>query len=211
MLEQIFSVLTTFIANVISTFGYPGIALLMGIQTVAIPIPSEIILPFAGYLVFTGRFEIWLVALVGAVGSCLGSLVAYFIGKAGGRPLVQKYGKWVLISKHDLNLADNFFRKHGNEAVFFGMMLPIFRSFISFPAGVAKVPVKKFVTYVFLGSFIWGVFLSFIGMKLGENWSTLRTKFQGFEVALFVLAVFAGVYWVYRHIKMSKSDINEQK
>ncbi len=211
MIENIFSILTGFIVNVISTFGYPGIALLMGIQTVAVPIPSEIILPFAGYLVFTGRFEIWFVALVGAVGSCLGSLVAYFIGKAGGRPLVQKYGKWVLISKHDLNLADNFFRKHGNKAVFFGMMLPIFRSFISFPAGVAKVPVKKFVTYVFLGSFIWGVFLSFIGMKLGENWNTLRIKFQGFETALFVLAVFAGIYWVYRHIKMSKSDINEQK
>ncbi len=201
MISQILSTVTSFIVHTISVLGYPGVALLMAIQTIAIPMPSEIILPFAGSLILAGRFSLWGLALVGGVASCLGSFVAYQIGFKGGRPLVEKYGKAILISKSDLDMADRFFQKHGSKAAFFGMMLPIFRSFISFPAGISKVPLKKFLLYVFLGSTIWSLLLGFLGMKLGENWISLREKFKGFDIIIVVLIVIGIAWWVYRHFK----------
>lgn len=209
MISQILSYVTVFITHTISVLGYPGLAILMGIQTIAIPIPSEIILPFAGFLAYTGRFNLLLIALVGGLGSSVGASIAYFIGLKGGRPLVEKYGRLILISKNDLQMADNFFAKHGNKAVFFGMLLPIVRSFISFPAGISKVPLKKFLFYVFTGSFIWSLVLGYFGMKLGENWELLRDKLKGFDIAIVVLIITVGVWWIWRHLKNSK--IQSQK
>lgn len=176
----------------------------MGIQTIAIPIPSEIIVPFAGFLAYTGRFNLWLIALMGGLGSSIGASIAYFIGFKGGRTLVEKYGKLILISKHDLELADRFFIKYGNTAAFFGMLLPIVRSFISFPAGISKMPLKRFLFYVFAGSFIWSLALGYFGMKLGENWTVLREKLKGFDIAIVVLIVVAGIWWVCRHFRNRK-------
>ncbi len=201
MITSILSIITSYIIAIIATLGYPGVALLMAVQTIAIPIPSEVILPFAGSLVLTGQFNVWMIAIVGAVGSCIGGSIAYYIGQRGGRPLVEKYGKFILISEHDLELADSFFQKHGTKAAFFGMMLPVFRSFISFPAGISKVPLKKFLVYVFAGSFIWSLLLAFLGQKLGENWNTLRDRFKGLDYFVVVIIVLGIIYWIYRHLK----------
>ncbi len=201
MLSQILSAVTIFIIHTISTLGYAGVFLLMAIQTVAIPVPSEVILPFAGFLVASGRFNLILIALVGAVGSCVGSAVAYWIGYKGGRPLVEKYGQVILVSQHDLVLTEKFFGKFGTWAGFLGMLLPVVRSFVSFPAGVAKVPLKKYLAFVFAGSFIWSLILAYLGMKLGEHWSDLHSRFQKFDVAIVVIIVILIVWWVWRHIK----------
>lgn len=200
-MTTILAFISSLIVKIISTLGYAGVAFLMALQTIAIPIPSEIILPFAGYLAFAGRFNLWLVALVGALGSCVGATVAYYIGKKGGRPLVEKYGKYILLSQHDLAVTENFFSRHGSKAAFFGMMLPVFRSFIAFPAGLARVQLKKFLIYVFLGSFVWSLLLAYLGMKLGENWDTLRERFKSFDNAIIGLIILAGAWWVYRHFK----------
>jgi membrane protein DedA with SNARE-associated domain len=142
--------------------------------------------------------------LAGGLGSCLGACIAYYIGFKGGRPLVEKYGRAILISRHDLELADKFFVKHGSKAAFFGMMLPIIRSFISFPAGISKVPLKKFLFYVFSASFIWSLVLGYLGMKLGENWGDLHARFQKFDVVIVGLIVIGIIWWMWRHLKNSK-------
>jgi len=204
MIEHIISLLTGFIVNVISTFSYPGVAFLMAIESACIPLPSEIIAPFAGYLVFTGRFNLFWVAIAGGVGSMVGSWVTYEIGRYGGRPLVEKYGKYILVSKKDLDMADKFFYKYGELSTFIGRLLPVVRTFISLPAGVAKVRRVPFLIYSFIGSVIWTYLLAYIGMKLGENWNSLRDRLHGFDTAIIVLIILCGVWWIWRHVKESR-------
>ena len=201
MLEHFFSILTNFIIGIISTLGYPGVLLLMALQTMAIPIPSEVILPFAGYLAFTGRFNIFLIALFGAIGSCIGSSVAYYLGYKGGRPLVEKYGKYVLISRNDLDLSERFFLKNQAWAVFLGQHVPVVRSFLGLVGGMAKAPYKKFAAYVFTGSFIWSYILAYAGMKLGANWNSLHEKFRGFDTVIVAVIIFGVIFWAWRHWK----------
>ena len=173
----------------------------MAIQTMAIPMPSEIILPFAGSLIVEGRFNLWVLAVVGALGSGVGSSIGYYIGYKGGRPLVNKYGRYILISTHDLDLVEKFFARFGSWSAFFGQLLPVVRSFIAFPAGAAKMAYTRFVLYSMTGSFIWSLALAYFGMKLGENWTSLREKMQGFDTAIVVLIIIGGVWWVWRHFK----------
>ena len=207
MIEYILAAVTGLIIHIISTLGYAGVGLLMAIQTIAIPMPSEVIIPFAGSLVAAGRFSLFGIALTGGLGSSLGAAVAYFIGYKGGRPLVEKYGKFVLISRRDLQMADNFFAKHGTKAAFFGMLLPVVRSFISFPAGISKVKFWKFELYVFLASFIWSLALGYIGMKLGQNWMTLRDKFKGLDYIIVALIILGAAWWIWRHMKNRNKEI----
>src|SRR4051812_32578647 len=151
MIGKLIEWLTVLIVATISTLGYGGIVLLMAIESACVPLPSEIIMPFSGYLVYTGRFNLWLVSIAGAFGCVVGSLVAYWIGMYGGRPLIEKYGKFLLISHHDLDLADRWFGRFGEVIVFGSRLLPVIRTFIAFPAGVARMNLKKFVMYTFLG------------------------------------------------------------
>jgi len=211
MISSILSVVTHFIITVISSLGYAGVGVLMAIQTIAIPMPSEVIIPFAGSLVAAGRFSLLGIALVGSLGNTLGASIAYYIGYKGGRPLVEKYGRAVLISQHDLEMADRFFAKHGTKAAFFGMLLPVVRSFISFPAGISRVKFWKFAAYVFLGAFLWSVVLGYIGEKLGENWITLREKFKGFDVAVVALIALAAAWWIWRHLKSRNKPLMSEK
>jgi membrane protein DedA with SNARE-associated domain len=204
VVEKLISLLAGFIIATISSLGYGGIVLLMAIESACIPLPSEIIMPFSGYLVFTGVMSLWGVALAGAVGCVLGSLVAYGIGVWGGRPLIEKYGRYVLISHHDLDMADRWFQRHGDITIFVGRLLPVIRTFIAFPAGVARMPLWRFNIYTFTGSFIWCWVLGWIGMKLGENWNTLGVYFHRFD-ALIGFILFAGIVWyVWRHINHMK-------
>jgi len=201
MVEKLISLLAGFIIATIQDMGYGGIVLLMGIESACVPLPSEIIMPFSGYLVFTGELSLWWVAGAGALGCVLGSLLAYAVGAWGGRPLVEKYGKYVLISHHDLDLADRWFQRHGDITIFIGRLLPVVRTFIAFPAGVARMPLWRFIGYTFLGSFIWCWALAWIGLKLGENWNTLGAYFHRFDAVIGALIVAGVVWYVWRHIR----------
>jgi len=203
MIARLLEILSGIIVAVISTLGYSGIVLLMAIESACIPLPSEIIMPFSGYLVSTGQMNLWIVSLAGAVGCVVGSLVAYWVGMKGGRPLIEKYGRYVLVSRHDLDMADRWFEKRGEMIVFVSRMLPAIRTFIAFPAGVARMNLKRFVIYTFAGSFPWCLGLAYVGQKLGEKWNkddTLKTWFHRFDFLIGIVAVILIVWWIWRHV-----------
>jgi membrane protein DedA with SNARE-associated domain len=194
MSEKILAALFVFIKSVVATTGYGGIVILMAIESACIPLPSELIMPFAGYLVYEGRFSLLWVATAGAIGCNLGSLVAYEIGCYGGRPLVEKYGRWILMGRRELDWADRFFSRWGYLAVFIARLLPVVRTFIALPAGVARMPRGRFHLYTFLGSWPWCLALAWLGMKLGENWWGLGKYFHQMDAVIFVLLA-AGIIW----------------
>jgi len=194
MTEKILGILFVFIKSVIAATSYGGVALLMAIESACIPLPSELIMPFAGYLVYEGTLKLLLVATAGAIGCNLGSLVAYEIGYYGGRPLVEKYGRWILLSRRELGWADRFFAHWGYLAVFIARLLPVVRTFIALPAGISRMPRGRFHIYTFLGSWLWCFVLAWVGMKLGENWRELGKYFHRFDAVIGVVVV-AGVVW----------------
>jgi membrane protein DedA with SNARE-associated domain len=201
MLEKIIAILATWIMGVISTMGYGGIVLLMAIESACIPLPSEIIMPFAGFLVFKGEMVLWMVAIAGALGCVVGSIPAYYLGMYGGRPLVEKYGKWVLISHKDLKWADHAFEKHGDIIIFIGRLLPAVRTFIAFPAGVARMHMGKFILYTFVGSLIWCYLLAFAGFKMGEHWESLKVYFHEFHYVIAGAGLIFVIWYLKRHFK----------
>ena len=203
MIARFLEFLSGIIVAVISALGYSGVVLLMAIESACIPLPSEIIMPFSGYLVSTGHMNLWLVSIAGAVGCVLGSLVAYWVGSKGGRPLIEKYGRYVLISKHDLDLADRWFEKRGELIIFLSRMLPAVRTFIAFPAGVARMNLKRFVIYTFAGSLPWCLALAYVGQKLGEKWNkddTLKTWFHRFDFVILIVGLLLAAWWIKRHV-----------
>jgi len=203
MTERILPYLIHFVTQVIGALGYAGIAALMGIESACVPLPSEIIMPFAGYLVYTGRFSLFWAATAGAIGCNLGSVVAYSVGAAGGRPLVERYGRWVLMSHHDLDRMTRFFEKYGNITVLVGRLLPVIRTFIAFPAGVARMPQLRFHIYTFIGSWPWCFGLAYVGMKLGEKWHTdprFEQAFHRFHLVVELGLLAAIIWFVWTHI-----------
>jgi membrane protein DedA with SNARE-associated domain len=201
MVTAILEFLARFIISVISSAGYLGIVLLMSIESACIPLPSEVIMPFSGYLVSVGRFRLTWVAVAGALGCNLGSLVAYYVGSLGGRPLVEKYGGYLLITRHDLALADRFFARYGDWAVFVARLLPVIRTFIALPAGIARMNFLRFNVYTFLGSLPWCWVLAYAGLKLGERWTTLRGYFHRFDTVIGVLIVLGAVWFIHNRWK----------
>lgn len=199
MTEKILGVVFLFIKSVIASTGYGGIVILMAIESACIPLPSELIMPFAGYLVFEGSMKLLVVATVGAIGCNLGSLVAYEIGFHGGRPLVEKYGRWILFSRRELDWADRFFARWGYLAVFLGRLLPVVRTFIALPAGIARMPRGRFHVYTFLGSWPWCLGLAYLGMKMGENWRQLGKHFHEFDVLILALLIVGIVWFAWTH------------
>jgi len=209
MVGRIIEIISAFIVATISTLGYGGVVLLMAIESACIPLPSEIIMPFSGYLVYTGRFNLWLVGIAGAFGCVVGSLVAYWIGMYGGRPLIERYGKYLLISHHDLNLADRWFARFGEVIVFVSRLLPAVRTFIAFPAGVARMNLKKFIVYTFAGSLPWCLGLAYVGKKLGEQWDKdprLKNLFHRFDFVIGILIVLGVAWWIWRHFRHARSE-----
>jgi membrane protein DedA with SNARE-associated domain len=201
MASRILSAIPGFITGVISGMGYPGIVALMAIESACIPLPSEVIMPFSGFLAAQGRFNLWLVGLMGALGCVAGSVVAYWVGFWGGRPVVQRYRRCLLISARDLQRADDWFTRYGGATVFFSRLMPVVRTFISLPAGVARMPFGRFCLYTFLGSYPWCLCLAYLGERAGTHWKELRRYFEGLDV-VFLLVIVAGVaWWVWRHVK----------
>jgi len=204
MATKILGIISLWIIGIISTLGYGGVILLMAIESANIPIPSEIIMTFAGVLVARGVLNFYVVSLFGAIGCVIGSVVSYYLGMWGGRPFIEKYGKYVLISHHDLNISEKWFTKYGELTVFFGRLIPVIRTFISFPAGITKMNMTRFVIYSFLGSLIWSILLTYIGFRLGENWEEIRQIFHGLDWIILVLIILGVIWWIARHIKNSR-------
>jgi membrane protein DedA with SNARE-associated domain len=214
MVARIIEFLSGFIVATISALGYSGVVLLMAIESACIPLPSEIIMPFAGYLVSTGQMNLWGVGVAGAIGCVLGSLGAYWAGMYGGRPFIERYGRYILVSRHDLDLADRWFAKYGEVIVFGSRLLPVIRTFIAFPAGVARMKLTKFIIYTFAGSLPWCLGLAYVGQKLGEQWNkdeTLKTWFHRFDFLIGVVGLFVAAWWVWRHIKHLRKDRTQQQ
>src|ERR1051326_4015439 len=202
--DKIIAALAAFIISVISSMGYAGIVLLMAIESACIPLPSEVIMPFSGYLVYAGRFNRLWVATMGALGCNLGSLVAYEIGAYGGRPLIERFGQYILLSRHELELADRFFARWGSVTVFVSRLLPVIRTFIALPAGVARMPRMRFHVYTFLGSWPWCLGLAWVGLKLGERWDSdprLKMGFHRFDAVIAAIILVGVVAFVWTRWK----------
>ena len=207
MLAFIDEIVIPFLETLYGAVGYLGVMLAMAIESAMIPLPSELILPFAGFLVsdpsqlepITGQpWSFWIVVVVGTIGNTLGSLVAYALGAYGGRPFLERYGKYVLIRPHEIEIADRFFARWGTQTVFFSRLLPIVRTFISFPAGVARMDLRKFIVYSTAGAFLWSILLVWAGVQLGANWVEIRAMLQPFDlaIAIGVVVLFVAFVWL---------------
>lgn len=185
-----------FVSNAIGALGYSGVAALMAIESALIPLPSEIIMPFSGFLVAEGRFTLFGVSLAGALGNLAGGMVAYAIGYWGGRPFLVRYGHYLLIRQHELDLADRFFERWGGGTVFVGRMLPLVRTYISLPAGIARMNFGLFCLLTFVGSLPWCYLLAFAGMKLGQNWEQIRDYMHWLDWAI-VAALLIWLAWLF--------------
>ena len=201
MVEQLINV----VIIVMDKLGYLGIFAGMALESACIPIPSEAILPFGGYLSYTGRLNLVWMILIGTLGGTVGSIGAYYLGKYGGRPLVEKYADKLKLSKSHIEKSDEYFNKYGEKIVFYSRLLPIIRTFISLPAGISKMDFKKFTIYTFLGSLIWSVVLGYAGYKMGENWVAMRPWFHIADIGLVVCFV---VFVIYKLVGRRTQKVN---
>ncbi|GAC1392563.1 MAG: hypothetical protein NVS4B11_25700 [Ktedonobacteraceae bacterium] len=225
MLTHLTDTLTNLITNLYVATGLFGIILAMAIESCCIPLPSEIVMPLAGIMIASGRIlhgtnstvSLFLVALAGAIGCLLGSIAAYGIGYSGGRPLMLKYGRYLLISQHDADKADQFFQRWGSATAFFSRLLPVVRTYISLPAGISEMPFVKFCVYTFLGSFPWCLLLAFVGIQLGNHLDTLSPIFHSLDIVILIVLVILVALYVWRHINndrkaraTSAQEVNNQ-
>lgn len=194
-----------FIRHVYQILGWPGVVLLMAIESACIPLPSEIIMPLSGWMLIAdkglGVEYVILAGLCGAVGNVIGSVIAYWVGAWGGRPFLHRYGKYVLVSHHDIEVADRWFDRYGDQIVFLSRLLPAVRTFISFPAGIAKMKMGKFLLYSFLGSFPWSVGLAYGGYLLGQNWERIREVMRPFDIPILVIFLALVAFFIWRRIR----------
>ncbi|MBW5435313.1 DedA family protein [Bradyrhizobium canariense] len=200
MLDQVLAAVANWIIGSISDLGYFGLVILMAVESACVPLPSEIIMPFAGYLVFAGRFSLLGAATMGAIGCNLGSTLAYLIAAKGGRKAIERWGAYVLLRPAELAKAEQFFARYGSMAVFVSRLLPVIRTFIAFPAGLARMPMVKFQVYTFLGSWPWCFSLAYIGYLVGERWhsdTTFRRLFHQFDAVILLALVIACGWFVW--------------
>lgn len=206
MIAFIDEIALPFLQSLYAAVGYIGVMLAMAIESAMVPLPSELILPLGGFMVssaaqiepLTGQpWSFWIVVIVATLGNTLGSLVAYAIGAYGGRPFLERYGRYLLIRDHEIEAADRFFERYGAATVFFGRLLPIVRTFISFPAGVTRMPIGKFIAYSTAGALPWSIALVWAGVLLGDNWVEIRELLKPFDLAIAVgvIVLFAALLW----------------
>lgn len=187
--------------EVIGDYGYYAVIVLMILESACIPIPSEVTMVFGGFLVSRGRLDFFWVGMLGTLANVLGSWLAYWVGLVGGRPLIERWGKYIFLRKHELDRAEVWFEKHGEAAVFVSRLLPVVRTFISLPAGVAKMPFVKFTVYTFLGCLPWTFALTWAGFLLGENWETFLKYGEPVSIAIGVILLGILVWWLVRRAR----------
>ena len=206
MLEFIDKIVIPLLTNLYGAVGYAGVLVAMTIESAMIPLPSELILPFAGFLISdptsvekltNAHWNYWIVVIVATIGNLIGSLIAYAIGAWGGRPFLERWGRYVLIRPHDIELADHFFERYGSATAFFSRLLPVVRTFISFPAGVARMDLRRFIVYSTAGAFIWSAILTELGVAFGDRWEDIRRALQPFDliIAIVVVVLIALFIW----------------
>ncbi len=202
MITTILEFLAVIVKNIIDATGYLGVGIAMAIESACIPLPSEIIMPFAGSLVTDGKFTMFWVVFAGTLGNLAGSIIAYWVGAVGGRPFIMKYGRYILLTHHDVDISERWFSKYGEWAIFITRNMPVIRTFISLPAGIAKMNFFKFCLYTTIGSIPWNCGLTYLGMKFGEKYHSLVSPiFHKFDMAIGILLV-VGVYiFIRRHLK----------
>lgn len=191
-LESLYNLATEYIF----LWGYWGLIVGMAIESACIPLPSEIILPFGGFMVSKGILSFWPAALAGTLGGTIGSLVAYLVGYFGGRPFILRYGRYIFIRPQDLALADNWFRRYGNKAVFWARLMPVIRTFISLPAGITRMNLGGFLVYTVLGSLPWCILFTYLGVKMGENWAAIRRAFEELDIIIIAVLALLVVFWI---------------
>lgn len=190
------------IIHIVSTWGYAGVFFWMAVGSACIPIPSEVIMPFAGAMIVTqAMFNFHALAFAGALGNLAGSIVAYFVGVWGGRPFLQKYGRYVLIRQRDIEKADRAFERYGEAIVFFGRMVPFIRAFVSLPAGISRMNFVRFCIYTFFGGLVWCYLLTWLGLKLGQHWALLSVYFHKADIVVGVVIVALVALWLWHHLR----------
>jgi membrane protein DedA with SNARE-associated domain len=211
MLAFIDQIVIPFLNTLYGAVGYVGVGLAMAIESAMIPLPSELVLPYSGFLVSDpsqleplthGPWNFWIVVIVATLGNTIGSVVGYSIGAWGGRPFLERWGKYLLIRPHELELADRFFQKYGPATAFFSRLMPIVRTFISFPAGVARMPLGKFILYSTLGALPWSILLAWAGVQLGGNWVQIREILQPYDLAIAVVVVLLVALFIWWRLGM---------
>jgi membrane protein DedA with SNARE-associated domain len=191
---MIADLLSGYITNFISSIGYMGVFILMTLESAALPVPSEVVMCFAGYLAYQGIFNIYLITLIGAIGCTAGSIISYYVGLKYGRPAIDKYGKYVLIKRHHMDLAEKWFLKYGDKAVFFSRLLPVVRTFISFPAGIGRYDIRKLIMYSFVGSLPWCFALAYVGFSLGPFWKQIIGLFDKLDILIVAAMIIIALY-----------------
>ena len=213
-MHEIEAVFLLVITQVYDTMGWGGVVFLMAVESAGIPFPSELIMPLAGWLLFEEKGGGWAMLLLagfyGALGNLLGSWAAYWVSLKGGRPLLLKYGKYVLLTRDEIDRTEAWFARYGEWAVFFGRLLPVVRTFISIPAGIARMNFWKFSVYTFAGSFPWSLGLAYGGFLLGENWESMRAVMRPFDFPILGLIILAGVWFVVKRIKAIRAQQREE-
>jgi len=202
---MIAELLMGFITSLVSSIGYPGIAILMMLESMVAPVPSEAVMPFVGFLVYAGKFNLIFVIIASSIGSILGSLVSYYVGFYGGKPLVLKVGKYLLLEEKHLDLATAFFQKYGSITIFVSRFVPVMRHLISIPAGIGKMNKKKFFVYTLAGATIWNSILVYFGMKLGAKWATISNYSEILDVIIVGLIIIGAIYYIIKLRKKSKT------
>ena len=207
MIYNLLSLVSSFIAFIIEKFSYFGVFVLMMLESAGVPIPSEIIMPFSGFLVSRGVFIFWVLIFVGILGNVVGSLIFYWLGRYIGRSFIMRFGGYLLIHPKDIDLAERWFQRWGSWAIFVSRMLPVVRTYISFPAGVANMNLWKFILFSTIGIIPWVWFLAWLGVFLGEEWTTFEHYFRKFDILILVILISVVVWWVHRHIRHRRNDI----
>jgi membrane protein DedA with SNARE-associated domain len=200
-LTDIIVFISSIVIYLITALGYLGIFVTMAMESAALPIPSEIVMPFAGFVAFQGKLDFWGIIVAGTLGNLIGSILLYYVGLKGGRPALMRYGKYLLVSEREIKIAEEWFRKFGSKVIFFSRMLPIVRTFVSLPAGAAKMDIKKFSFYTLVGSVPWNIALTYIGFVLGENWQQIEGAFRAFDLVIVGIGVIVLAYIVYALFK----------
>lgn len=207
IITEILSWIGQLAVQAISTLGYGGVLLFMAMESMIFPVPSELVMPFAGFLIAKGTFSWPWVILFSSLGTMIGSLLSYFIGKYGGKAFLIRYGKYLFLDQHDLQKTELWFAKKGDKTIFFSRFIPVVRHLISIPAGIGKMNLKKFCIYTLIGATLWNTFLAYLGFKLGEHWNEVRNYSEYASIPVALIIILIGSYFVYRHIKNHKTTV----
>jgi membrane protein DedA with SNARE-associated domain len=204
VLSWLFDIISAFCTYIINTTGYVGIFFLMTLESMITPIPSELVMPFAGFLVFDGKLNFWWVVLAGTLGSVMGSVLSYIMGYYGGPVFVKKIGKFFFLNEEHLEMSQKFFHNHGEKTIFISRFIPVVRHLISIPAGMAYMEIKKFLVFTALGSFCWVFILTYAGVKLKEHYGLVHEWLKTFEYLIIALILGVVILWIFLHIRRRK-------